>query len=254
MVPKNQIVELTGACLVRVGCSFLLVTLGVPSHMLRRDTSKAAYRPPVKEKDVVVAPGGPASKSLSDGEARPEDSDESAALAPQGRSCFPAGSPQPDEEFEMAPLGPPLKPPLGGTSGPISLSGYCGALHRYSAQFGRFLVHRPCRLLLVNSLLFGVVMTINDTYLYLSLERDFKATRTFNGLCTAVSVLSELPLFWYSDTLIQRYGHHRMCSAAMATCILRLLVYSQLGSDRPLSISLILVVQILHGQSRVKLP
>ena len=84
-------------------------------------------------------------------------------------------------------------------------------------------------------------------YLFISLERDFHASKSYSGFCTTVSILACLPLFWYSQALIQRYGHHRLIYVAESLAVVRILLYSFLLPEFELSLYLILAVQLLHG-------
>ena len=112
---------------------------------------------------------------------------------------------------------------------------------------GQFTSHAPCRLILLNSLCYGIVMQVPDTYLYISLERDFHASKSYSGFCTTVSILACLPLFWHSQALIQRYGHHKLIFFSQAVAVLRLVLYSFLLPSFELSIYMLLGVQLLHG-------
>ena len=90
-------------------------------------------------------------------------------------------------------------------------------------------------------------MTVIETYFYISIEQDFRASRTYSGLCTTTSITACLPLFWYSDSLIKRFGHHKMIFFAEITCIIRLLAYAIIPLNWEISLYIILVVQLLHG-------
>lgn len=49
-------------------------------------------------------------------------------------------------------------------------------------NFFKFKVYNTYRTILINSFLFGVVMTVPDTFLFVNLERDFGASRTYSGI------------------------------------------------------------------------
>jgi MFS transporter, PPP family, 3-phenylpropionic acid transporter len=121
------------------------------------------------------------------------------------------------------------------------------SVHRYLAELRRFLRHRPCRALLLYALLYGIVMTVPDTFLYVSLERDFHASRTFSGLCTLLSTLSELPVFWHADQLLRQHGHRRAMTIAQIALAIRLAAYALLSPSWPASLALIALVQLTHG-------
>ena len=140
----------------------------------------------------------------------------------------------------------------GASGGPrrqssVTAFGCESSVRRYLAELRRFLRYRPCRALLLYALLYGVVMTVPDTFLYVSLERDFHASRTFSGLCTLLSTLSELPVFWYSDRLLRRHGHRRAMTIAQIALAARLAAYALLPPSWPASLTFIAMAQLTHG-------
>jgi predicted MFS family arabinose efflux permease len=135
----------------------------------------------------------------------------------------------------------------GAGAAPRPPSAWAIYLRKYAADARRFLQSGPCRAVLASALVYGFVMTVPDTYLFLSLEKDFRASRTLSGLCTLVSTSSCIPFFWYSDPLLRRHGHHRVMLAAQATCVLRLLLLALLPPAWPLSLPLIVAAQLAHG-------
>jgi predicted MFS family arabinose efflux permease len=117
----------------------------------------------------------------------------------------------------------------------------------YISEMRQFFQSPPCRALLINIFGFGMAMTVPDTFLFISLEKDFHASRTYSGLCTATSIVACIPLFYYSESLLVKYGHFRMIMVAEYSCVIRLFLYSILPPSWPLSIYFILVVQMIHG-------
>jgi predicted MFS family arabinose efflux permease len=117
----------------------------------------------------------------------------------------------------------------------------------YFSDISQFFSYVPCKILLVNVFGVGIAMTVPETFLFISLETDFAASRTFAGLCTAIATISVLPIFWYSDQLIARYGHFRLIAISQGAGVLRLALYSLLPNTVPFALQLILVVQTLHG-------
>lgn len=71
--------------------------------------------------------------------------------------------------------------------------------------------------------------------------------RTFSGLCISVSVLSCLPLFWYSDHFLNIYGHFKLMYISQISCILRLFLYSTCSIRYSSSKYFIMSIQLLHG-------
>jgi MFS_1 like family len=117
----------------------------------------------------------------------------------------------------------------------------------YMRELYAFLCNPPCRSIILNSFLYGIVMTIPDTFLFVSLEKDFRATRTYSGLVTTTSIMACLPLFWFSGPLIAKQGHFNLIFLSECSCILRLLVYSTLSPRWSLSLYLLPFIQLIHG-------
>lgn len=112
----------------------------------------------------------------------------------------------------------------------------------------KFLNYPTSRTLLLNVFINGIVMTVPDTFLYLSLEKDYHASRKFSGFCTTVSIISAMPLFWYSDHLIKQFGHFDLVFYSQLIGAARLIFYFLVHSNRSeYSLNLILTIQLLHG-------
>lgn len=142
----------------------------------------------------------------------------------------------------------------GGGGDAHAASSSSEALKKYLGNMLLFLKNKPCRILLTNAFLYGVVMVVPDSFLYISLEQDHHATRTFNGFCTALSTLSCIPCFYYSDRIIAACGHSRTIVFAQATLVLRLLALASVpaasdwtGSGFVSSMGLIALLQLVHG-------
>ena len=106
----------------------------------------------------------------------------------------------------------------------------------YAKEVYMFLSHATCRALLVNAFLYGIVMTVPETFLYISLEEDFDASRTYSGIITTISVLGCIPLFWYSTYFIATYGHFNIIFMSECSCVLRLFAYALLSPKWRLSL------------------
>ena len=134
---------------------------------------------------------------------------------------------------------------------PTPLATKCGSsfegMMLYGEQYRGFIGSGAIKTLLFNVLAYGTIMQVHDTFIYLLLERDFHASRTFSGLLTTVAVLSTLPLFWYADSLIKNYGHYRMILVSQTTCLLRLLIVSTIDPYWNYGLHVILLTQIIHG-------
>ena len=128
------------------------------------------------------------------------------------------------------------------------------SIHKISRNFRQYFTglfsymsNAPCRAILFNSFLYGVVMTVPDTFLFVSLDVDFKASRTFSGMITSTSIIACLPLFWYSTSLIAKHGHYNLIFLAESSCVVRLLAYSLLSPTRKLSLYILPGIQLIHG-------
>ena len=119
--------------------------------------------------------------------------------------------------------------------------------NHYVKELSVYMSNAPCRALLINSFLYGVVMTVPDTFLFVSVEQDFKASRTYSGLVTSTSILACLPLFWFSGGLIMKYGHYNLIFTSQFTCIARLILYCLLAPDQSMSLYFLPCIQLLHG-------
>jgi MFS family permease len=110
---------------------------------------------------------------------------------------------------------------------------------------------KQIKVLLLNAFLYGVVMCAIDTYLYVSIEREYGASRTVSGLYTVIAVTGTVPLFWYSDDLIKRYGVDALIRASQAVCLCRLalcaLVTTPSMFGRETALNVLAATQLLHG-------
>ena len=187
------------------------------------------------------------SSSSSSSSSPPASSTAAAAVAKKNATT--AGAAEGGDDQESHALLPAPSTPVAALTGAAFTvaQGSWGGLQSYMRMVAQFVSSAPCRLILTNSLCYGVVMQVPDTYLFISLEKDFHASKSYSGFCTTVSIVACLPLFWYSQLLIVKYGHHRLIFVAQALCVLRLVLLSLLVPSWCYSIYAILLVQLLHG-------
>lgn len=76
------------------------------------------------------------------------------------------------------------------------------------------LASKPLRLLLINSVLYGVLLNLVDQTLILYVQRDLGKTKTFVGWMTLFGTLSEIPVFLYSEQMIQ-WCANLFCSSSL---------------------------------------
>ena len=114
-------------------------------------------------------------------------------------------------------------------------------------KYRHFFRSLSCRILCLNIFVYGCVMVVLETYFYISLEKEFHSSRTLNGLCTSVSTVACLPIFWYSESLIKKHGHHKMITVSQVLCCIRLLMYTLVKPSTPNAELVLLSLQFIHG-------
>jgi PPP family 3-phenylpropionic acid transporter len=97
------------------------------------------------------------------------------------------------------------------------------------------------RLFLLVVFVSGVGSSVLSNYLFLRLN-DLGATKTLMGMALAVATLSELPVFFYSGTLLKRWGARPLLVLSLFVYVFRALLISILPSAW-----MVLPVQLLHG-------
>jgi PPP family 3-phenylpropionic acid transporter len=85
----------------------------------------------------------------------------------------------------------------------------------------------------------GLAQITNYLFLYLG---DLGASKSLMGVFLTIATLSELPVFFYSDRLLLRWGGPGLLALALLACGVRLLAYSFIQSAW-----LALPLQLLHG-------
>jgi PPP family 3-phenylpropionic acid transporter len=96
-------------------------------------------------------------------------------------------------------------------------------------------------LFLFTVFVFGIGSSVIQNFLFLYMN-DLEASKTLMGLSLMFATISELPVLYFSDRLLNRFGSTGMIIFSMSFLVLRLLAYSFIRI--PL---LILMIQLLHG-------
>jgi PPP family 3-phenylpropionic acid transporter len=96
-------------------------------------------------------------------------------------------------------------------------------------------------LFLFTVFVFGIGSAVIQNYLFLYLN-DLEASKTLMGLSLMFATISELPVLYFSDRLLNRFSATGMIFISMSFLVLRILAYSFI--QIPL---LILLIQLLHG-------
>lgn len=101
-------------------------------------------------------------------------------------------------------------------------------------------------LFFVNLLLFGIAASLLENYLFLFLLEEFDATTVLCGLTIAVMCIAEMPVFYWSEVLIDKIGILGLLSLAHCAYIVRCVGYTLLPQSRYYS-WFILFIEPLHG-------
>ena len=107
-----------------------------------------------------------------------------------------------------------------------------------------FLLDRKLRHFYLILSVYGFCFSLVESLLFIVLEKDYHASKTIQGLCIAVSVIFEIPVFHFSDSLLEKYGVKRMFVIAQSACALRLLLYYLTPISNP---EMVVFIQLLHG-------
>ena len=97
---------------------------------------------------------------------------------------------------------------------------------------------------LLLSVIFGFAMALVEKFLYLYLINTLNASPKLCGLTTTFTVILELPIFYFTENLLNLIGAHGMFALAAISYILRTYIYTILTEK---SVVWILAVEPLHG-------
>lgn len=103
------------------------------------------------------------------------------------------------------------------------------------------LTHRPWILFLAMVFVSGVGMATINNYLFIYMA-SIGAGEGLMGIALTVSTLSELPVMFFGDRLLKRFGARGMLIVGMAIIGIRLLLYSVTGLPW-----VVLIIQLIHG-------
>jgi len=94
--------------------------------------------------------------------------------------------------------------------------------------------------------LYGTVNALVDNVLFLQMEREYHAQRGFMGTLTLVGTLTEVPIFYFSKTLLRRYGHATLIFVSHAAMAIRLALLG-LVVTKENHTQVLMVIQSSHG-------
>ncbi|RIA82133.1 major facilitator superfamily domain-containing protein [Glomus cerebriforme] len=100
--------------------------------------------------------------------------------------------------------------------------------------------------LLTVMFLMGIALSMSNSFLFLFLKNDLKASSTILGLTGPVSAVTELLFFFYSKELISQFGISSLILLAHIVTIIRCLTYLFLQPNL-FSHVIALIVQLLNG-------
>ena len=107
------------------------------------------------------------------------------------------------------------------------------------------LVKDPRIIVFISELiLVGSGMATVERLLFIFLINDLGASNVLCGLSVGMTVLLEVPIFWYGGFFLKTLGHDGMYTASMIFFIVRVYGYTMLT---PSSVHLILALEVLHG-------
>ena len=96
-----------------------------------------------------------------------------------------------------------------------------------------------------NVFLYSLIHAIPEQVLFLDMERH-GASRTLQGAAAAATVVFEIPVFYYANSLLESYGTRGMFMRAQAACAVRLFLCYMTPAT---ALVLLVPIQALHGLS-----
>jgi len=106
----------------------------------------------------------------------------------------------------------------------------------------RFFVTRwPWVVFLLTLFMNGMAAGVGNNFLFLYLDQ-LQGSKTLMGLSLLVGTVSEVPIFFFGDRLLQRWGARRLLLVALAANALRMFSYALMPAAW-----VVLPIQLLHG-------
>ena len=111
--------------------------------------------------------------------------------------------------------------------GPPEEKGEEAAVERGTGQELRAILGRAeVVLLLLNLFMQGVLVAFVESFLYVYLDEVYRCTGFFLGLCTFVAAVFELPVFYYAEAIIRRFGVKAVLTFAQFLYATRVFLYT----------------------------
>ncbi len=112
------------------------------------------------------------------------------------------------------------------------------------SDLGLALVRPRMLFFLIEIALFGAGMSVVERLLFIYIREDLNGNTVLCGLTVLITVIFELPIFWYAQLLLKKLGHHGMFCVAMFAHTVRVFGYTLLTED---SRYWILCLEVMHG-------
>ena len=91
---------------------------------------------------------------------------------------------------------------------------------------------------------FGAGFAVVDRLLFVYLIDSFQASKLLCGLTVGMTVLFELPIFYYGKSILKTMGPQVMMAIAMVAFLIRMFGYAILTKE---TLNYILLLELLHG-------
>lgn len=108
----------------------------------------------------------------------------------------------------------------------------------------RALIRWPVLLWLGQVAVIGAGMSLVDSFFFVFLQNELKGSTVLCGYTVGMTVLTEMPIFHYSNVLLPRLGHDLLFVIAMAAYTIRVWGYTFLT---PQSVWLVMLLETMHG-------
>eukprot|EP00929_Paragymnodinium_shiwhaense_P048300 TRINITY_DN24434_c0_g1_i1.p1 TRINITY_DN24434_c0_g1~~TRINITY_DN24434_c0_g1_i1.p1 ORF type:complete len:447 (-),score=54.79 TRINITY_DN24434_c0_g1_i1:196-1536(-) len=100
-------------------------------------------------------------------------------------------------------------------------------------------------ILLINTACVGVIMVLMDSIVFIQMESEFHMSRTSSGANNFVTVLLSYPAYWYSSSVLRRYGHWSVLLVSQLLIVPRLVLHGLV--DEGNCMWLLPLANLFHG-------
>jgi Na+/melibiose symporter-like transporter len=90
----------------------------------------------------------------------------------------------------------------------------------------------------------GAAVSISDSFLFVFMQNELRASTKLCGFTAGITVLFEIPVFLFSQPLLKRVGHDGLFLVATAVYTIRVVGYTFLTLS---TVTWILLLEVLHG-------